>query len=86
MGKSLIPARTYMLENIEVHRDDQTGEVCCTTLAEDTCDALNLYEEPGWTVPEWVYDLAVDVVDQHRNRHIHPALGSLVNSCPSDWF
>jgi hypothetical protein len=34
-----------------------------TQLAEDTADSLDIYEADGFTIPEWLFDMAVDILD-----------------------
>lgn len=43
------------------HVDPRTGEINLTSLAEDTCEDLNLWEADGCTIPEDLFDLAVEV-------------------------
>ena len=64
-------AADYMLEvAAEFHTDPRTGEIRTTHHAEDTADDLNIYEDRGWTIPEWVFHLAVDVEDHVLGKEI----------------
>jgi len=50
-------------------RDRDTGEINCTKLAEETANALDLYEsDDDCTIPEEVYDLAVDVAQEFEGK------------------
>ena len=40
------------------------GEINCTLLAENCADVLNLYIGDEYTIPEEVFDLAVDVAEE----------------------
>ena len=84
MMPQLIPARTYMQREIEDHRDLLTDDVNATTLAEDTCNALNLWDGD---VPDWLYDLAADVAwrdEQRRQPGAYcPAAAGYINRRPS---
>ena len=67
----------YMLDTASDYTDSRTGEINCTTLAEDTADHFadiygeSLLYEPDTYQPsdgitdyvaaEWIFDLAVDV-------------------------
>ena len=53
--------KEYMRDNVELFIDEETGEVNCTLLAEDTAKELDLYIDAAWTIPEEVYDWAVDI-------------------------
>lgn len=40
------------------------GEIQCTQLAEAAADNFDIYEDAEYTIPEKVYDLAVDVASE----------------------
>lgn len=44
------------------------GELRCTSLAEEAAEALDLLEGDEETVPEWVFDLPVDLEERIRVR------------------
>jgi hypothetical protein len=49
-----------MTNNLEQHRDPQTGEINTTTLAEGACEALDLYiEDEG--IPSDLFEIAFEV-------------------------
>jgi hypothetical protein len=50
-----------MRNNLADNTDAITGEVNLTSLAEDACEALDLYD-PNYTIPEGLYEIAFDVV------------------------
>ena len=90
MGKPLIPVATYMASVLEQHTDPVTGEICCTTLAEDAADHFNLMAgPPTFETPEWVFELAYHVVtreEARREGRLVSSLGWMVNKLESDWF
>jgi len=53
--------KRFMLKVVEDHVDPMTGEVCCTTLAEDAIDVLGVDGAEVW-------DLAVDVAMEYERR------------------
>ena len=53
--------KRFMLKVVEDHVDPMTGEVCCTTLAEDAIDVLGVEGADVW-------DLAVDVAEKYEWR------------------
>ena len=56
-------ARDWMRAELtyEPETYDDCNEVNCTLLAETCASELDLYEDDGETIPEWVFDLAVEV-------------------------
>ena len=42
---------------------DDCGEINCTLLAENCCDALDGYAGVDFDIPEEYYDVAVEVTD-----------------------
>lgn len=56
--------KTWMLRNYEQCIDRETGLLCCTSLAEQACDALDLYENDECDIPEALFELAVAVNDE----------------------
>ena len=62
-------ARNYMKENLHDHIDRVCNEVNSTSLAEDAASELDLYEDDGITIPEWVYDMATGIAIQWENEH-----------------
>ena len=58
--------RNYMRQDIDNCVESDTGEVNCTKLAENAAAQFNLYEDDATcTIPEWVFDMAVDVNDAY---------------------
>lgn len=58
--------RNYMRQDIDNCVDPQTNEVDCTKLAENAAQQFDLYlDDDAATIPDWVFDLAVDVNDTH---------------------
>ena len=57
-----------MLDNLEEHRDLRTGDINCTTLAEDAADHFNIYEDDDdcYEIPEWVYETAVAIAYKYQ--------------------
>lgn len=61
-------ARNYMCLYVSDH-EDMCGEVNCTTLAEAAANEHDLYEDDyTYTIPKWVYDMAVDVAEAYTER------------------
>lgn len=59
----------HMRKHVGAHVDPRTGEVNYTGLAEGTATDLDLYEDTTtYTIPEWVYDMAVDVGTRHESK------------------
>jgi hypothetical protein len=57
-------AWSFML-NAALDHLDECGEVDCTGLAETTANVYELYEDdPEATIPEWVFDLALEAKDK----------------------
>lgn len=52
--------RACMKKNIESCRDNRTGEINHTLLAEMTAADLNLYDGPEEEIPEQVFELALE--------------------------
>lgn len=55
------------------HVDLDTGELNCTTLAEDAAAHFDLYTGHSYDPQEWLFDLAYDIAEaedknDHRNR------------------
>lgn len=76
----------YMQAEIEDHVDPLTGEVNCTSLAEDACSHFDGYE--GSEIPEKFFEIANRVGDAHeiktgvREPRITIHLAGLINSRP----
>ncbi len=57
--------RRYLSANTSEHVDPKTGEVNLTLLAESAAQRFDLYEDDAdATIPEWVFDMAVEVAEQ----------------------
>lgn len=59
-------ARRWMWNALVLEREEYEDDAgCCllTQLAEDCADALDLYADSDYTIPDWVFDLACDVAD-----------------------
>lgn len=55
----------YMREECHEHVDPRTGELNCTTLAEDAAQALDLYENnPEQQIPEEIFGMASEVNEE----------------------
>lgn len=63
---NLTEAKIWMRNalNYEFNEYDYYGEVNHTKLTENCANALNLYDEDGETIPEELFDLAIDVAEQ----------------------
>ncbi len=63
-------ARKWMLysENYNACVDLITGGLNCTKLAEDCASELDLYQDSNYTIPEELFDLAVDVSEILQKR------------------
>jgi hypothetical protein len=48
--------------NRETYIDQRTSELDCTRLAEEAADMFNLYEGDDFTIPEWVFEMAAELV------------------------
>lgn len=46
----------------ENHRDNRTGEINHTALAEETAQVLDFYEGDDYVIPEIVFELALEAV------------------------
>ncbi|MES2034921.1 MAG: hypothetical protein V4466_12160 [Pseudomonadota bacterium] len=65
MKKTITTAiRNFMIRNAESHRDRLTGDINCTTLAEQTADKFSLYEGSDYTIPEDLFDEALIIAEQ----------------------
>lgn len=52
-------ARTWMKNNAHLYRDDRTGELNHTRLAEEAANSLDIYvEKRDYTIPQELFDLA----------------------------
>lgn len=51
----------FMRTNAEDFRDSTTGEINCTALAEAAASQFNIYEGRDYTIPEDVFELALEV-------------------------
>lgn len=49
-----------MRKYVENCRDPKTGEVDHTKLAEMVADEMNLYEDADYTIPEEVFEIALE--------------------------
>lgn len=56
--------RDFIIRNAEGHRDSITNEINCTTLAEQTADKFNLYEDQDYTIPEEVFEEALKISER----------------------
>jgi len=57
--------RVFLHQIVGNHTDPYTGEVNCTTMAEEAALMFNLYgPAPARDVPDWVYDYAAEVAEQ----------------------
>lgn len=64
MGQARRRCYLYMKANVGDHVDHTCDVVNCTSLAEASADALTLYDSgPDFPIPNWVYDLAVEVAE-----------------------
>lgn len=56
-------ATQWMRNALKYDLDDYNyfGEVNCTKLAENCANELDLYEDDEYTIPELLFDLAVEV-------------------------
>ncbi len=52
-------AKSFMINNYSDYLEFDSMNY--TKLAEATAYQLNIYDEDDFTIPEWVYDLAVDI-------------------------
>ena len=60
-------AKSFMVKNLEEYID-QCNEIDCTKLAEDAANEFNIYEdEINYEIPEWVFDLAVEVGEKYAS-------------------
>lgn len=58
--------RNAMRQELDNCVDPKTNEVNCTLLAENVASELDLYvDHVSWTIPEEVFDLAVEVADKY---------------------
>ena len=54
--------REYLQTRSSYWTDPKTGEVNCTALAEDAALEFDLDDgPPEYNVPEWLFDLAVEI-------------------------
>lgn len=62
-------ARKWMRDELLMCRDlyDDCGEINCTMLAENCADAFDIYVGPEEDIPEWVFDLSVDISAKFQN-------------------
>ncbi len=64
-GNQKRKVKGYMFLNIQDHLD-HNGELNCTQLAEYAASDLEYYLNDDLDIPEWIFDLAVDVEEQWR--------------------
>ena len=55
----------WMIANIELARDS-AGEFSPTYLGEAADAEFFISDQPDFVIPEWVWDMAVDVIDQYE--------------------
>ena len=57
----------WMIANIELARDSG-GELSPTQLGEAADAEFFISDQPDFEIPEWVWDMAVDVIEQHEQN------------------
>lgn len=57
-----------MLQKDPKTYQDSAGEWNCTLLAEDCANIFDIYENENFDIPEWVFDLAVDVTEDFNDQ------------------
>lgn len=57
--------KKWMIENIELAQDS-AGEFSPTQLGEAADAAFFISDQPDFEIPEWVWDMAVDVIEQYE--------------------
>ncbi len=55
----------WMIANIELARDS-AGEFNPTQLGEAADAEFFISDQPDFEIPEWVWDMAVDVIEQYE--------------------
>ena len=63
---TVVTIKTYMLVNVEEHRDPITDEINTTNLAEDAYWALEPSSSINQEIPEIYFELALEVQNQER--------------------
>ena len=52
-------ARQWMIDNAADY--DDGIDINCTLMTEQCADALDIYDDEEYIIPEWLYELAVEV-------------------------
>jgi len=59
--------RIFLHQIVKEYTDPYTGVINCTMMAEEAVDQFDLWgPAPEYAVPEWVYDYAAEVAEQHE--------------------
>lgn len=82
-NKGNVWVRAYMRTVADSYKDDDTGDVNATLLAEDACDQLDAYTDDD-SIPERFFECAYDVAEECR-KLIPRSFGRLINSVNSDF-
>lgn len=76
-------ARQWMIDNATDY--DDGIDINCTLMTEQCADALDIYDDEEYTIPEWLYELAVKVEEWYLSDGTWTTVPDMLDGESEDW-